>query len=106
MGAMSEGPAKRRWFQFTTRGILVSTFWAAVFNCGLVLFNRLWRHELVALESEESAYLVVGCLLFVSIPAAIGGLFARALWGAAVGFILYVLYVGWILFALNTWGGT
>jgi hypothetical protein len=105
---MSEGsPTPRpRWFQFTTRGILVATFWVAVFSSGLGLFNRLWKHELVALESEDSAYLVIGCLLFVSIPAAIGGLFGRALWGAGAGIILYLLYVGWIMFALNTWGDT
>jgi len=86
--------------------MFVGTFWASAFCGGLVVFNRLWRHELVAFESEDRAYLFIGWLLFVSIPAAIGGFFGRAFWGAAVGTILYVLYVGWILFALNTWGDT
>ncbi len=103
---MSDGPNKPRWFQFKLRNMFVATFWAAIFCCGFVMFNRLWYHELVAPDSEELAYLFVGCLLFVSPPAAIGGLFGRAWWGVAVGVILYLLYVGWIAFALNMWGGT
>ncbi len=102
---MSEAP-KRRSFQFTTRGILVATFWVAVFCLSLMLFRRLLQHELAAIESVVLANLAVGCLLFVSIPAAIGGLFGRALWGAAVGIVLYGMCIELMLFVLYNWGGT
>jgi hypothetical protein len=94
---MSEGPAKPRRFQFTTLGIIVATLWSAVFTCGLTLLYRLSHHQLVSLQSEGSAYLVVGFLLFVSMPAAIDGLFGRASRGMIVGIILFMLF----LFALN-----
>jgi hypothetical protein len=97
---MSEGSAKPRRFQFTILGIIVATLWSAVFSCGFVLLNRLWYHQLVPVQSEGSAYLVVGFLLFVSMPAAIDGLFGRASRGMIVGIILFVLF----LFAINTWG--
>ena len=102
---MSEARKERRQFQFTTHGILVATFWAALFSSGLVAYDRLCKHELVPLESEVLAYILVGCMLFVSFPAAIGGLFGRALRGAIIGIILFMLYVGWIAFAICTWGG-
>ncbi len=100
---MSEGHA-RPWFQFTTRGIFVATFSSAVFAMAVVLYGRLWYRELVAFDIEFLAYLFVACLMFVSIPAAIGGLFGRALSGAALGIILYALSVGWILLAVVIWG--
>ena len=97
---MSEGPAKPRRFQFTILGIIVATLWSAVFSCDLTLLNRLWHHQLVPVQSEGSAYLVVGLLLFVSMPAAIYALFGLASRGMIVGIILFILF----LFALNTWG--
>ena len=89
---------KRRWFQFSLRGIFVATFWSAVFATAVVLYRQP--------GIEFLAYLFVGCLMFVSIPAAVGGLFGRALSGAAVGIILYALSVGWILLSVVIWGGT
>ena len=107
MTRMSDGPRLQpRWFQFTIRGMFVAVFWAAVFSGSFVLFKRLSSHVLVAPENEGSAYLILGCLLFTSIPAAVGSLFRRAMWGAVFGLVAYALYVAWILFAINTWGGT
>jgi len=100
---MSEGPQRR---QIKLRSISLATFWALTFCCGLALHSRLNKHELVAMESETQAYLVLGAVLFVSLPAAIGSLLGRALRGALIGFALFVLFVGWIVFALNNWGGT
>jgi len=96
---MSKAP-QRRWFQFTTRGVFMATFWMAVFFGDLLLFNRLWNHELVAHESEEFAYLIIGCLLFVSIPAAIGGLFGRWGAGALIGLGLFCAYVAYVLIVI------
>jgi hypothetical protein len=98
---MSEGPAKRRWYQFTIQRIMWATFWAAVFSGSLVLFNRLWNHELVPLESETPAYLVLGALSFVSPPAAIGCLFGSWWIGAVVGLVLFCAYVAYILIAIS-----
>jgi hypothetical protein len=98
---MSENREARRRFQFTTRGILAATFWVATFCCAVVLVNRLWHHDLVAPASEIQAGLVLGAVLFMSPPAAIGGLFGRALLGAAVGVVLYVPCLGLLMVALN-----
>jgi hypothetical protein len=99
MVAMSEAPAKPRRFQFTMLGIMVATLWSAVFTCSLTWLNYLRHHQLATLQSEDSAYLGVGLLLFVSLPAAIDGLFGRALRGMFFGIGLFVLF----LFVLNTW---
>ena len=82
---------RRRWFQVSLSGMLVATFWSAAFCSGLVLFKRVGQHELVALENERAAYFVIALLLNVSPLAAIGGLFGRARWGAAIGIALTVL---------------
>jgi hypothetical protein len=103
MSKASEIP--RRWYQITMRGIFVATFFAALFCFGLIIFGKLWKHELVLLESETTAYFVIGCLLFASLPAAIGGLFGRALWGIAVGIVAFGLYVAWIFIAIGLAGG-
>ncbi len=97
--------APLRWFQFTTRRTMVATLWAAVFSVGMLFMRLLWFHQLVAHEHEGAAYLLIGGLLFISIPAAIGGLFGRATWGAIVGVVVFLLYIGWLAFALNTWYG-
>jgi hypothetical protein len=101
---MTDAPPKRPWVQFGTRGIFVAITWFAVFAFNFVLFKRLWRHELVAPESEGLAYLVVGSVLFVSLPAAIGGLFGRTLTGAVAGLVLFTLIIGWVLFTVSMWG--
>ena len=88
------------------RRAVFAALWIFAFLGGLTLYRRLYRHELVAHEFEGLAYLGVGCLLFISIPAAIGSFFGRAVWGLAAGFIAFVLYAGWIMFYLSFWGGT
>jgi len=83
---------------------MLATFWVAVFCVALTLFMRLWTHELVPLESEGGAYLVIGCLLFISIPAAIGCLFSRWWIGALIGLGIFIAYVTYILIAISIHG--
>jgi hypothetical protein len=97
-------PPRLRWFQFSLRGLLIATFWAAVFCSALALLMRLLDHELFQ-ENEDYAYITIGLVLFVSLSASVGGLFGRARWGAAAGIVLFLLYVGWMAFAINTWAG-
>ena len=101
---MSDGPTRRPWLQFSTRGVFVATFWAAVFSYGLIKYNRLYNHELVWLESEELAYLAIGLVLFVSPLAAVGGLFGHAAVGALIGFGLYCAYVACVLVVISIVG--
>jgi len=94
---------KRRWIQFTTRGIFGATFWVAVFCFSLVFWRRF---EVPAFNPGGSTYLKVlaclaGVLIFGSIPVAIGGLFRRALWGVAIGIVLMILYVGWAYYQFS-----
>jgi len=84
-------------FQFTIWRVLVATFWMG-------LCFGAWAYE--PPKSSDLVYLSVLSFRFTPIPAAIGALFGRALWGAAIGIGLYVLYVAWIVLALSIWGGT
>jgi hypothetical protein len=94
---MTEAP-ERRWFQFTIRGMLLATVWAAVF-CGAL---RLYNFETLATLPLNLWALVVFGLIFlvcISPPAAVAVLFGRTWWGVLVGVIVCALYIGWELFA-------
>lgn len=99
---MNEEPARPRRFQFTMLGILVATLWSSVFACALMLLNDVRRHHDLPIQSLDAAYFLVGLLLFVSLPAAIYGLFGRASRGMFLGVLLFILF----LLTLNNWGGS
>ena len=96
---MSEGQ-RRHWFQFTLRDIIMAMFWWGTFCGGMVLFRGLWRHELVSLETETPAYVVVGGLLFISLPAAAGSLFGHWWLGVLLGLAAFTLYAAYCLIAI------
>jgi hypothetical protein len=101
---MAEAHDRRRRFQLTTRGILVAAFCMALFCGGLILANRLSTHELVGHDSEVWAGFCIYGLLFISLPAAIGGLFGRAIWAVAVGGALYLMYLLAVVCLINAYG--
>lgn len=52
------------------------------------------------------AYFVLFGFRFIPIPAAIGALCGRAIWGALLGLVVYLVWIGWVYIGLSLWGGT
>ncbi len=83
---MSEGPAKRRWFQFTIARCLLATFWFSVTCAAWPFDDASWLLQWVALRWG---------LLIVPPFIAFGTLFGRARIAALIGM---VCYFGWLAF--------
>jgi hypothetical protein len=71
----------------------------------------VWLMAFLAVDFQPAdygdvAYFALFGFRFVPIPAAIGALFGRALWCMLFGVALYLAWVGWVLVALGSWGGT
>jgi hypothetical protein len=73
--------------QFTLRGLLVATFWAALcVLCATLLRDADWR------AAKWWVYLV-GYTGIVSLPTAIGALFGRPARGMIVGLLIVIVMI-------------